>query len=161
MPIILSGMKTPVHSPGMKVPLHSGHLHRPLLSGFICAPQFGHFGQRLLGITSPPLQLCFSFRFVLWLSCLLYLKRRRRWEDPFGLSGRLQQEGLENALHGTPVSFFNSEENGRSARWQHSGICRAKLARASKGDRSFLGNRRPIYALVVRKKPRKTPRERR
>ena len=124
-------MKTPVQSPGMKVPLHSGHLHRPLLSGFICAPQFGHFGQRLLGMTSPPLQLCFSFRFVLWFSCLLYLKRSRRWKNPLGLIDRLQQEGPENALHGTPVSSFNSEENGRSARWQNNGICRGKLAGAN------------------------------
>ena len=101
MPIILSGMKTPVHSPGMKVPLHSGHLHRPLLSGFICAPQFGHFGQRLLGMTSPPLQLCFSFRFVLWLSCLLYLKRSRRWENPLDLIDRRScpREFLLSFLH--------------------------------------------------------------
>ena len=55
MPMMLAGMKTPVHPLGMNVAPHCGHVHTPFASLFIFVPSDGQARLDFLGIVSPPI----------------------------------------------------------------------------------------------------------
>jgi len=50
MPMMLPGMKTPVHPLGMNAAPHFGHVHTPFASLFIPVPHDGQAGLDFLGI---------------------------------------------------------------------------------------------------------------